>query len=79
MTPGELVERVAEALAKEQRFFWPDFTKEEKDVIRGEARAAIAVVLDEAALMLWSNGDFDQSAAVRALTPAASPAAPPRS
>jgi hypothetical protein len=43
--PDEVVEAAAKALCKEQRMFWPDLNNDEHNIIRGEARAAIAAAL----------------------------------
>jgi hypothetical protein len=48
--PDEVVEAAARALCKEQRMFWPDLNNDERNIIRGEARAAIA-----AGLAAWPN------------------------
>ena len=44
--PDEVVEAAARALCKEQRMFWPDLNNDEHNIIRGEARAAIAAALN---------------------------------
>lgn len=43
--PPAALEAGARALCNEQRLFWPDLTKDEHDIIRGEARAACIAIL----------------------------------
>ena len=43
--PPEAVEAAARALCKDARLFWPDLTKAEHDIMRGEARAACLAML----------------------------------
>lgn len=44
--PPEALEAGAKALCNEQRLFWPDLTKDEHDIIRGEARAAFLAIVE---------------------------------
>ena len=44
--PPAALEAGARALCNEQRLFWPDLTKDEHDIIRGEARAAFLAIVE---------------------------------
>ena len=44
--PAAALEAGAKALCNEQRLFWPDLTKDEHDIIRGEARAAFLAMVE---------------------------------
>ena len=51
--PPAALEAGARALCNEQRLFWPDLTKDEHDIIRGEARAAFLAMVEA-----WPNGNL---------------------
>ncbi len=65
MIPDEVVEVAAKALCKEQRMFWPDLNNDEHNIIRGEARAAIA-----AGLAAWPGGVRLRSETIQVCYPA---------
>ena len=61
--PAAALKAGARALCNEQRLFWPDLTKDEHNIIRGEARAAFLAMLEA-----WEGMQHDNYVIVLPLT-----------